>query len=273
MKLLLCYFSATGNTAAVAREVGRACTGLGMEVEERDITPLAAREERADLSPYDAFIFGAPIHSWRAPRVVRQWLRSLDGAGRRCALFLTYGGFGVHPAHHSTKGILEERNFRVVASAEFPGPHTFNLGGWRAMMGRPDENDFAMAREYAAAICRRFSGEDPALLGEMETTSHTEQELDSIEAFRFKILTQLPTRLGRECSMCMRCEEHCPTGAISAATGEADRERCIACLGCVSVCPEGALKINDMTGSWQFKLQMEKITEEGIAAKRSRIYL
>ena len=51
-------------------------------------------------------------------------------------MFFTYGGFGVHPAHHATREILEERHFRVVSSAEFLGAHTFNRAGWEAMVDR-----------------------------------------------------------------------------------------------------------------------------------------
>jgi len=41
----------------------------------------------------------------------------------------------------------------------------------------------------------------------------------------------------------------------------------------VAKCPEDALKINDMSDNWTFKLEMEKVTEESIKAKKSKIYL
>jgi len=273
MKILLCYFSATGNTAKMAKAVGDEFGQLGAEVEERDITPLSVRSAKIDLGPYEAFVIGAPIHSWRAPRVVRKWLRTLDGRGRKGSMFFTYGGFQVTPTHYSTKQILEERGFVVVSSAEFLGAHTFNLGGWRAVADRPDASDFDVAREFARKTFARFTGEDPGTLGEMERGTHTEESLDSIETFRFKILTQLPTREGEACSLCMICEETCPTGAMNAARGEAEPGKCIACLACVAKCPEEALKINDMSQIWASKLEMEKVTEETIKAKKSRIYL
>jgi ferredoxin/flavodoxin len=273
MKLLLCYFSATGNTAKVAKAIGDEFGRLGVEMETRDITPLSERQKAIDLEPYEAFVVGAPIHSWRAPRVVREWLRTLDGRGKKCSMFFTYGGFQVPPTHASTKQILEEQGFVVVSSAEFLGAHTFNLGGWRAVEGRPDESDLEVAKEYAKATHKRFLGEDPGTLGEMQKTVHTEEQLDSIETFRFKTLTQLPTRQGEECSMCMICEESCPTGAMNAETGEAEPGNCIACLACFAECPEDALKINDMSDHWAFKLEMEKVTEESINEKKSKIYL
>lgn len=273
MNVLIVYFSATGNTQKIASIVGAAFTSMGAAIKLWDITPLASRRKTPDFDPYDAIIFGAPIHSWRAPRLVREWMKTLNGRGKKCSMFFTYGGFGVHPTHFSTKQILENQNFAVVSSAEFLGFHTFNLGGWKAMEGRPDASDFKLAQEYARLTYKRFSGEDSGKLGELEKTKHTEAELDSIESFRFNVLTQVPTREGQECCMCMVCEELCPSGAMLAETGKADQSKCIACLSCVANCPEKALKINDMSPSWSFKLAMEKISIEDMKAKTGKIYL
>lgn len=273
MNVLILYFSATGNTATIANVIEKKFTEMGAEVTMFDITPYAARKLKVDLEPYQAILFGSPIHSWRAPREVREWMRTLDGKGKKCAMFFTFGGFQVHPTHYSTRQILEEQNFIVVSSAEFLGAHTFNLGGWKAMEGRPDALDFDVAKEYALVTYKRFTGEDDGILGELEKTEHTEEQLDSIEIFRFNILTKLPSRDGEECSMCLVCEELCPTSAMEAESGEADKGKCIACLACVANCPENVLKINDMSDRWPFKLEMEKTTEENLKEQKSKIYL
>ena len=273
MKVMILYFSATGNTKKIAKVIGDTYIQMGCEVTLSDITPYADRQKNIDLKRYDAVVFGAPIHSLRAPRVVREWIKTLEGESKKCAMFFTYGGFGVHPTHYSTRQILEKQNFIVVSSAEFLGFHTFNLGGWKAMEGRPDASDFEMANEYARITYKRFTGEDKGILGELEKTKSTEEQLDSIEPLRFKLLTQLPTRDGNVCCMCKVCEELCPSGAMNAESGEADKEKCIACLGCVANCTENILRINDMSKSWSFKLEMEKTTEVSIQGKKSKIYL
>ncbi len=273
MKVLILYFSATGNTAQIAKAIEEAFSELGVEVNISDITSYTSRQRKIDLEPYQAVVFGAPIHSWRAPRVVREWLKTLDGQGKKCSMFFTYGGFGVHPTHYSTRQILEEQNFIVVSSAEFLGAHTFNLGGWKAMEGRPGAPDFDAAKKYAIKTYKRFTGEDPEILGDLEKTKYSDEELDKIESFRFNVLTKFPTRDGEDCSMCMACEEPCPTGAMDAEAGQPELEKCIACLACVDSCPEDALKINDMSESWSFKLEMEKTTEDRIKEQKSKIYL
>jgi len=273
MKIMILYFSATGNTKKIAKVIGDTYIQMGCKVVLSDITPYADRQKNIDLKPYDAVIFGAPIHSSRAPRVVREWIKTLDGQSKKCAMFFFFFGFAVHPTHYSTRQILEKQNFIVVSSAEFLGFHTFNLGGWKAMEGRPDASDFEMAKEYAKITHNRFAGEDKGILGELEKTENTEEQLDSIEPLRFKVLTQLPTRDGNVCCMCRICEELCPAGAMNAESGEADKEKCIACLACVADCPENILRINDMSQSWSFKLEMEKNTGEIMKEKKSKIYL
>jgi flavodoxin/ferredoxin len=272
MKVLILYFSATENTAKIAKVIEEKFKEKGARVTMSDITSYTNRQEKIDLAPYDAVVFGSPVHSRRAPRVVREWLRTLNGQGKKCSMFFTYGGFGVHPTHYSTREILEEQHFRVVSSAEFLGTHTFNLGGWKAMEGRPDEHDFEVAKAYVERTYKRFTDEDEGLLGELEKTEFTEEQLDSVETSRFKVLTQLPTRSGEECSMCLDCEELCPTGAMEAESGEADKEKCIACLACVYNCPDEVLKINDMSHSWSPKLDMDKATEESLKEQKSKIY-
>jgi ferredoxin/flavodoxin len=272
MKVLILYFSATGNTAKMAKVIEEKFADMGCKVTMANMTSYENRQEKIDLTPYEAVVFGGPVHARRAPRVVREWLRTLNGQGKKCSMFFTYGGFGTHPTHYSTRQILEEQNFRIVSSAEFLSVHTFNIGGWKAMEGRPDERDFDVAKEYAERTYTRFINEDEDLLGELEKTEYPEELLDAAEASRFKRLTQLPSRGGEECSMCLVCEELCPTEAIDAESGEADKEKCIACLACIANFPEQALKINDMSHSWSHKLDKEKVTEESIKELKSKIY-
>ena len=273
MKVLISYFSATGNTATIGKAIGAQLQKLGADVDIRDMTIWSDREKKPDLSAYDAAVFGSPIHSMRSPRVFREWLAGLDGNGMKCAMFFTFGGFQVHPTHSTTCAILEKSNFKVAASAEFLGAHTFNLGGWQSMVDRPDKSDLAVAEEYADRVYDRFTGKDTGMVKDLDPGPYTEEELDKFENFRFVTVSQLPTRDGAECQMCMQCEELCPTGAMNAEIGQADKAKCMVCLRCVKVCPDEVLKINDLTPVFLKKMEMDKETQETLKAKTSKIYL
>jgi Fe-S-cluster-containing hydrogenase component 2 len=86
-------------------------------------------------------------------------------------------------------------------------------------------------------------------------------------------VSKLPTRDGAECQMCMLCEELCPTGAMDAETGQADKSKCLVCLRCVKDCPDEVLVINDLTPVFHKKMEMDQETPETLRAKKSKIYL
>lgn len=273
MNVAIVFFSATGNTRTVAGMLRERLEDKGARAVLFDMTPSEARERGVNLSAYDAAVFGFPVHSMRAPRLMRDWLETLDGGGLPCAMFFTFGGFLVHPAHHSTAEILARRGFRVVASAEFPGKHTYNLGGWKAFPDRPDQRESALADQYAEAVHERFTGADQGVVSGFDRGGFSEEQLDHFETLRFKMVSKLPTRDGAECSLCGLCEEACPTGAMDHETGEADPAACIACLGCVAACPEDALVINSTEEAWGTKLSMGNTTAEELNAQTGKIYL
>ena len=274
MKILIVIFSATGNTAKIAEVIHQELKQLGADVEEKDITSYDDRKDPLYLTPYHAVIFGFPIHARRAPRIVREWLDTLDGQGKLCATFFTYGGFTVHPTHFSTSEILKNRGFDLVSSAEFLAKHTFNIGGWSAMENHPNESDFGIAKEFSKKTYKRFVGEDPGRPDEFDKTELTQEKLDEGEKMPFLAITQLPSRMGADCSMCMICEELCPTHTMNAEMGEvSEKEKCIACLRCIDNCPEDVLSINDLSPIWPLALDMLKETEESMKKKSSKIYL
>ncbi len=273
MNIALVYFSATNNTRHMARVIKKEFEAMDASVDLHDVTTLDSRNREIPLADYDAVVFGFPIHSLRAPRVMRGWLKTLRGGGMKCAMFFTFGGFMVHPAHHSTARILEEQGFVVVSSADFPGKHTYNLGGWKAFPQRPDSREFTLAREYTAATYDRFSGWDRNTISELEKGAFTDEQLDAFEQYRFKVVTELPHRGAETCSMCGLCEESCPTKAMDHVKGLADPALCIACLRCVDICPEEVIRINSTEQSWNFKLSMGKTTEREVNSQVGRMYL
>ena len=63
MKVLILYFSATENTAKIAKVIEEKFKEEGVRVTMSDITFHGARQKKIDFEPYQAVVFGAPIHS------------------------------------------------------------------------------------------------------------------------------------------------------------------------------------------------------------------
>jgi ferredoxin len=270
MKIALIYFSATGNTEKIKNVIKDELIRLNNEVHCFNIADRNVRQSFNDIESYNALIFGFPIHYWRAPRIVREWLSTKDGKHIRCATFFTYGGVHVGLAHYDIKQILDTHNFKLIASAEFLAKHTYNVAGFDLMKNRPNEEDFEIAIEYATISHQKFlKPKIESLL--IEPPKMSEERADKLEnAFRGVI--PLPYIDSEICTQCGTCEEVCVTNAMEIEKGKPRRKDCIRCLRCLFSCPEMAIKMPNMTPQYQYLKSILKITDETLRNKKSKIY-
>jgi len=127
LNIALIYFSATNVTRTYASVIGAGLQRRGCTVHAFDVTPWSARQDPLPVADFDAFVFGVPVFSDFAPRVINEWLPTLDGQGKRCAAFFTWGGRTTGYAPFHTALLLEQAGFRVQCVAELVGRHTYNL--------------------------------------------------------------------------------------------------------------------------------------------------
>ncbi len=115
-KVLVAYFSATGNTRPVAEKAAEAAGGdlfeivpaqpytaadlnystdcrANAEQNDPDARP-AIRSTVEDIAQYDAVLIGYPIWWGRAPKIIHTFLETYDLSGKTIATFCTSGGSG-----------------------------------------------------------------------------------------------------------------------------------------------------------------------------------
>lgn len=111
---LVAYFSRTGNTRVIARQIERATSADIFEItpvvpypDDYEQTVSQARREteegfRPDLRAsvnnidrYDTVYLGSPIWGMTAPPVIRAFLAAHDLRGKTVVPFITHGGYGV----------------------------------------------------------------------------------------------------------------------------------------------------------------------------------
>jgi len=273
LRIALIYFSATYVTKSYAEVIKEGVERRGYKVRLIDVTPYSSRQEYLPVDDFDGFIFGFPVFADFAPSVINDWIPTLQGKGKRCAMFFTYGGRTTGYAHFHTKTLLEKAGFLVQFSAEFLGRHSFNVGGWRALPDRPNEEDFDVAREFAALTVEQFLHASPRTLAlqkpfaynaVMDFLSHKKKSNE--RGLRH------PVRSTEECSMCLRCETECPNKAFNANSGVSDPLECIECMHCVYICPDKVLKVDDrMQKAYHIFLENWHLTEQMMNEKRSKI--
>lgn len=126
-KKLVAYFSAGGNTAALAKKLAAAAGADLFEIEpavrytaqdldwmnkqSRSSVEMSDHSSRpaiagtkSDLVEYDTVYVGFPVWWYIAPTIINTFLESGDFSGKRVILFATSGGSGFGKAADNLRG-------------------------------------------------------------------------------------------------------------------------------------------------------------------------
>jgi flavodoxin len=112
-RVLVVYFSRTGNTRVIARQIRRAHDADLFEIQPADPYPedyeavvgQAQREQDtgyeppltarvANIGSYDVVFLGFPVWGMTTPPVIRSFLSGHDLSGKNLVPFVTHGGYG-----------------------------------------------------------------------------------------------------------------------------------------------------------------------------------
>ena len=116
-KKIVAYFSASGTTARVAKDLARAAgadlyeispdtpytradlnwqdknSRSSLEMRDKNSRPALADRD-ANIAQYDTIFVGFPIWWYVAPTIINSFLEAYDFSGKRIVLFATSGGSG-----------------------------------------------------------------------------------------------------------------------------------------------------------------------------------
>ncbi|WP_303789777.1 flavodoxin [Ruminococcus flavefaciens] len=116
-KKLVAYFSASGNTAELAKKLASAASAdlyeirpavpytsadldwqnkqsrSSVEMSDHSSRPELA-DKNADIATYDTVYIGFPVWWYIAPTIINSFLESYDFSGKKIILFATSGGSG-----------------------------------------------------------------------------------------------------------------------------------------------------------------------------------
>ena len=152
-RYLVCYFSPTGTTKAVADQIATAIKADRLEIKakkpysDEDLNwnkffSRCRREHRRkalpevgyhmfNLSQYGVVFLGFPIWFETAPRIIMSFLKSNDWKGQRIVLFATSGGSGIQQAKEDIQRFLNDKGEIPAADIlDLSSPE--KVGGWAA---------------------------------------------------------------------------------------------------------------------------------------------
>lgn len=215
----IAFFSPTGNTKKSLEAMAEAA---GILKETIDLT-VCPDPKPHRFGPDDLVIFGAPVYGGRIPAVARERFLAFTGDHTPCIAVVTYGNRDFDDALLELADLAKEQGFTVNGAAALVGRHTYG----EIQTSRPDENDLAQDREFAAKAASR-TGDLP----EVQIPGNRPYK-DGGHGGKFRPLTS------EACVKCGLCVKNCPVQAIDKDCRTIS-DACLSCFRCIRNCPAHA---------------------------------
>ena len=232
---LVFYFTATGNSLFVARQLSDAPLSIPQELKKSDLTYEA-----------DEIGFVFPDYAASAPMIVREFLEKARFSAKYMFAVITYGNAAVNVAEwwqkftaghgvtfHYVKPILMVDNYLPV----------FDMNEQMKIDKHTDESLAAIISD----ISEQKSFVEPSNMG-----FFNEEMLKGMQDQHFSMTADRLLELKADrCIQCMTCQKVCPHKNFSLADDAvAFSGRCEYCLACVHNCPQKALTLRPAREGW-----------------------
>ncbi len=244
MQTVLFYFTGTGNSLKVARDLAEA---LG----STELIPIARSMRQGDHSiPASATRAGiiCPVYVWGLPLIVQQFIEGLV-LDKSTYVFgvATYGGFPAATLKQIDR-LLKQKGLKLSAGfgVRLPGNYT-------PLYGAPSEDEqrklFSKAKIKLEQIARIVSEGREA---KIESNSSIVNLVCSDFIYTHGI-PQFPHGdsefwVNEKCNSCATCARVCPVDNIEMEGGKPKwQHHCQRCLACLHWCPQEAIELGKRT--------------------------
>jgi ferredoxin len=261
VKLVILYFSGTGNTDYVARYLARhlapRLAGLSVEIELRSIDQQPAET----LAEFDVLAVGFPVYACESPPFFQAYLARLaPGAGRGAFVFCTKGALAGNAVRRNLQRLAEQGYVPLGGAAVgMPGSDGLAMVGKDSWMARSALNkDYdhlkdadRLVKRMAEVLTRLTSGESVTACRQPLPWTVSGVLLDRVWALLYRLFADpFRTRLRADarCTGCGLCVRLCPVDNVELYDGHAHfADGCVLCLRCLHNCPQEAIQIGNMT--------------------------
>ena len=242
-KVLILWYSQTGQTRRYARLIGCIMKGKNLAVDEREIQEV----DKKILPDYDLIIVGTPVFYYDTPSNVSDWLKTIPSIkGTPVAAFVSFGGpeGNQHNASCHILKLLANKGGVPVGRDAFRNIPSYPTPKWDSanqISGQhlPNAATFEQVRRFTADTLEGISR------GETISVSY---EIALREGLRVLPLVWLNKKVinkhtvdASKCIGCGTCVRKCPTKAINPFKQIVDHDKCLACFGCLNNCPADAV--------------------------------
>ncbi|MDY7077374.1 MAG: EFR1 family ferrodoxin [Chloroflexota bacterium] len=257
MRLLILFFSGTGNTHYVAEYLAQKLGQIPIDVLVRSIEQTPAET----LPDFDLLTIGFPVYVADSPPFFQEYIHRLsDGEGRGVFVFSTKGAFA---------GRAGPRNLQRVASRGYvplgevsvtmPGTDGLAFVAKKSWMARMAENkDFEHLKSVDRLARRMEEVLQITLAGQTARNRQVRMPRNASPSLTDRLWKAVYERFtapfkrrfyaDERCNRCWLCVQICPSHNIRLEDGQIRfADRCYLCMRCVHQCPQEAIQIGKST--------------------------
>ncbi len=259
MKLLILYFSGTGNTDYVAHYLARQWANLPVEIELRSVEQQPAEA----VTDFDVLAAGFPVYACDSPPFVQDYLdRMAPGEGRGAFVFCTKGAWAGSAVWRNLQR-LAERGYVPLGGGSVTMPGTDGLaliskGSRMARMALEKDYDHlkdadSLAEQMANVLSGLVAGQPvQAFRQRLPRRFNPNGGLfDRVWAFLYESVGNYARTkfwADERCTGCGLCARLCPANNIELREGHPHfADDCFLCMRCIHACPQEAIQINRVT--------------------------
>jgi ferredoxin/flavodoxin len=260
MKVLICYYSGSGNTKL-------ACNYLAKKITGAEFTMFnIVKDGIPDIGSYDVIGFATFTDFWGPPRLMLDFIDKIQSEKKPAFFIVTYG-FMAGRTPLVMKKILKKKGFNVFAGFSFHTPESYPPMIAKGMGGEnyPDESELAAFNSFIAGI-------DSAL------KDYRAGKKSSKKIFNIGLVNYLLPMFSRDkalkdmgekfideplCTKCAICSKGCPYGAITLDPFPVfDMKKCNGCWFCYNHCPEKAVYTGKFRNEWHYPAPNEQLKKK-----------
>lgn len=233
---MVLYFSGTGNSAYVAKRVGRAIgdetADLFEKIRNRDFSPV--RSERP-------LVIVAPTYAWRLPRIVEDWMEHTAFTGNREVYFILTCGENIGNAGKYLEALCGKKGLKNRGCMGIVMPENYI-----ALFATPSSEEaartVAQAEPAIQQAIRHIGGGTPFPTPRISF-------LDVLcsgpvnRLFYPMFVHARKFRVTGACISCGKCASVCPLNNIDMEGGRPVwKDTCTHCMACICRCPKQAIE-------------------------------
>lgn len=240
---MVLYFSATGNTEFIAKEIakrtGDTCLNLIDRIKKQDYTPIDSEKP---------FVICAPVYVCEIPRFMMKYLKKLTFTGSKDVYFILTSGGYCGPSGNLLKSIFKKKKMICHGHAEFRMPRNYVASDSYPMLEREQ------VEERITESYKQLDGVANDIISGNTLTARKVMMFETAVTVPFNPvwcklkLTAKDFYVKDDCIGCGKCEKLCPLNNIKLVDKKPVWGKdCTHCMACIANCPVSSIEYGKVT--------------------------